>query len=43
LTADELGIGVEFRRIPFDVDKLLDAVETSGMPYPHDVADHWRR
>lgn len=43
LTADELGIGVEFRRIPFDVDKLLYAVETSGMPYPHDVADHWRR
>jgi predicted phosphodiesterase len=43
LTAKELGIGVEFRRIPFDVDQLLDAAQTSGMPHPHDVADHWPR
>jgi len=33
---------VEFRRIPFDVDELLESVEASGLPDSEDAAGHWR-
>jgi predicted phosphodiesterase len=36
------AIGVEFRRIPFNVEELLESVETSGLPNPEDAARHWR-
>lgn len=42
VTIDGAGIGVEFRRIPFDVDELLRSIEASGIPHPEDAADHWR-
>jgi predicted phosphodiesterase len=42
VSVDRLAIGVEFRRIPFDVDDLLESVETSGLPNPEDAACHWR-
>jgi predicted phosphodiesterase len=43
LNVDGPGIRVEFRRIPFDVDELLESVEASGLPNPEDAAGHWRR
>lgn len=43
LTVDGPAVGVEFRRIPFDVDELLRATEASGMPYPDNAAGPWRR
>jgi predicted phosphodiesterase len=42
LTVDGGGIGVEFRRIPFDADELLRSIEASGIPNPEDAADYWR-
>lgn len=43
LTADTREVGVEFRRIPFDIDDLLGAIEASEMPHPEDAARFWRR
>lgn len=42
LSVDGAGVGVEFRRIPFDVDELLAAIEASGMPHPELAAGPWR-
>jgi predicted phosphodiesterase len=42
VNVDGVGIGVDFRRIPFDVDELFRSIEASGIPNPEDVADHWR-
>lgn len=42
LAVDGAGIGIECRRIPFDVDELIRSVETSGMPNPEDAAVPWR-
>jgi hypothetical protein len=41
LTVDGPGLGVEFRRIPFNVEELLRSIEGSGMPNPEDAAGHW--
>jgi predicted phosphodiesterase len=41
LTVDGGGVGVEFRRIAFDVDELLRSVESSGMPDPEDATKYW--
>ena len=43
LTADGAGVGVEFRRIPFDADEVIRSVEASGIPNPEDAAGHWRQ
>lgn len=43
LTVDTLEVGVEFRRVPFSVEDVLRAIETSGMPHPEAAAGHWRR
>ena len=42
LTVDGGGVGVEFRRVAFDVDELLRSIESSGMPDPEDAAKYWR-
>jgi len=42
LTVDGAALGVEFRRIPFDVDDLIRSVEASGIPNPEDAAGPWR-
>jgi putative phosphoesterase len=36
------SVGIEFRRVPFDVDELLRSIESSGMPHPEDAAKYWR-
>lgn len=36
LDADEEGFGLEFRRLPFDVDRLVSIYRTSGRPYPEE-------
>lgn len=42
LGVDGAGVAVEFRRIPFDVEKLLESIEASGMPHPELAARPWR-
>ena len=41
LTAVDGRFRVEFRCVPFDVQKLLDAYRTSGMPYAEQQAARW--
>jgi predicted phosphodiesterase len=36
------AVGVEFRRVAFDADAVVAAIEASGMPYPDRVARFWR-
>jgi hypothetical protein len=38
----EGGVGVEFRRVPFELDELLRSIEASGIPNPEDAAGPWR-
>jgi predicted phosphodiesterase len=40
LTVDK-GVGVEFRRVPFDVDELRRSIEESGMPNPEEATGPW--
>jgi predicted phosphodiesterase len=42
LSVDE-SVGVEFRRIPFDVDEVVRAIEASDMPHPEQAARLWRQ
>jgi len=42
LTVED-GFAVEFRRVLFDVDELLRAIEESGIPNPEDAASPWRQ
>jgi predicted phosphodiesterase len=42
LSVGGAGIGVEFRRIPFDVEELLRSIDESGLPNPEDAAGYWR-
>jgi predicted phosphodiesterase len=42
LTVDGPAIGMEFRRVPFDVDELFRSVEASGMPDPDAASAFWR-
>jgi predicted phosphodiesterase len=43
LTVDGAGLGVEFRRVPFDLEAVIDAIESSGMPHPEAARRLWRR
>lgn len=43
LTVDGRGIGVEFRRVPFDGDEVVRSVEESGIPNADVAAGPWRR
>lgn len=36
-------LSVDFRRVPYDVERLLHFVFTSGFPHPEDAADKWGR
>lgn len=36
------ALRVQFRRVPLDVDTVVAAIETSGMPYADDTARRWR-
>ena len=42
LTVDGPGVGVEFRRVPFDAGAVIEAIEASGMPNPDRAARFWR-
>ena len=42
LTVDGPGVGVEFRRVPFDAGAVIDAIEASGMPHADQAARFWR-
>jgi predicted phosphodiesterase len=42
LTVDGPSVGFEFRRIPFDVEEVFRAVESSGMPHPDNASAPWR-
>jgi predicted phosphodiesterase len=37
------GVAVEFRRVPFDLDRLLAAATANGRPYADEYAGQWRR
>ncbi len=41
VTVDANGLGVEFRRVPFDVAAVLHAIESSGMPFPGRASRFW--
>jgi predicted phosphodiesterase len=41
LTTGE-SVGVEFRRVPFDRERVLQAIKSSGMPHPEPAARLWR-
>lgn len=41
LTVDGGGVGVEFRRVPFDPDEVIRSAEQSGMPNPENAAGPW--
>jgi predicted phosphodiesterase len=43
LTVNGHGVGVEFRRVPFDAADVVRAIEASGMPHPESAARFWRR
>jgi predicted phosphodiesterase len=40
-TVDERGLTLEFRRVPYDVDELLAAARSSGMPHAEWWAGCW--
>jgi predicted phosphodiesterase len=42
LTLDGPGIGVEFRRVPFDRAEVIRAVKASGIPNTDEAAGPWR-
>jgi diadenosine tetraphosphatase ApaH/serine/threonine PP2A family protein phosphatase len=42
LTVNGPGVGVEFRRVPFDAGAVIEAIEASGMPHPEQAARFWR-
>ena len=42
VTVDGPGIGVEFRRVPFEAEAVLRAIASSGMPHPGGAAGLWR-
>ena len=42
LTVDGPGVGVEFRRVPFDAGAVIAAIEASGMPHHDRAARFWR-
>jgi predicted phosphodiesterase len=42
LTVNGPGVGVEFRRVPFDARAVIEAIEASGMPHPDGAARFWR-
>jgi predicted phosphodiesterase len=43
LHADAAGVAVEFRRVPYDLDRLLAAASEGGRPDAAEYAGLWRR
>lgn len=43
LTADNGSLRVEFRRVAFDADTVVDVTRRSGMPYAEQYAAQWSR
>jgi predicted phosphodiesterase len=42
LHAGDVGVAVEFRRVPFDLDRLLAAATANGRPDADEYAEQWR-
>ena len=42
LTVDGAAVGVEFRRVPIDIDDLFRSIKDSNMPDPESAAQFWR-
>jgi predicted phosphodiesterase len=42
LSLEDGAIGLEFRRVPFDVDELIRATLASGRPYAEEIAARYR-
>jgi predicted phosphodiesterase len=42
VTLDRTGIDVEFRRVPFEREDVLRAIEASGMPHAEHAARLWQ-
>jgi predicted phosphodiesterase len=42
LTLNGPGLGIEFRRVPFEAGAVIEAIEASGMPQPDRAARFWR-
>jgi hypothetical protein len=42
LSAEDGRLRVEFRRVPFDVQQLLDVYRSSGMPHAESYASQWK-
>ncbi len=42
LAAERGRFGVDFRRVPFDVQKLLEVYRSSGMPHAEWYASQWK-
>jgi diadenosine tetraphosphatase ApaH/serine/threonine PP2A family protein phosphatase len=42
LSVDGSGLGLEFRRVPLDVDRLIEIILTSGRPYAQEMAAQYR-
>jgi predicted phosphodiesterase len=43
VSVDEPGMGVEFRRVPFDAAAVIEAIDASDMPHPEQAARFWRQ
>jgi hypothetical protein len=43
LTIDDGRLRLEFRRVPLQLETLLNTIATSGMPNAELFADNWRR
>jgi len=42
LTAGESGISVEFRRVPYSLEELIEVTRASGRPHGEDYVRDWR-
>jgi predicted phosphodiesterase len=43
VSLDDGSVSVEFRRVPFERDAVVQAIKASGMPQAEDAARPWRR
>jgi diadenosine tetraphosphatase ApaH/serine/threonine PP2A family protein phosphatase len=42
VSAEDSGVSVDFRRVRFDLDALVDSIVASGMPHAGWLAAEWR-
>jgi putative phosphoesterase len=43
VASEENRLGVEFRRVPFDLDEFAQIIRSSGRPYAEDVISQYRK